>query len=92
MYTSINWNLDSVFDGGVQGTRFKETLKAVEETIRDLSGRVQSLNTLNDAPEDWARMLLELEALEPQISNCWTFVHCLSCADTRDREAPTSGT
>ena len=90
MHASINWNLDSVFDGGVQGTSFTETLKAVEENIQALNVRVQSLDTLKNAPEDWARLLLDLEALEPQISNCWTFVHCLSCADTRDKEAATT--
>ena len=64
MHASINWNLDSVFDGGIEGPLFQETLQAIEESIQSLNERVQSLDALHADPGSWATLLMEFEALE----------------------------
>ena len=87
MQASINWNLDSVFGGGLDGSEFRDTLSTIETTIANLSERVARRPPLEEDPDSWAELLLAFEKLEPQISDCWTYTHCLSCANTQDKEA-----
>ena len=87
MQASINWNLDSVFGGGLDGSEFRDTLSTIETTIANLSERVAQRPPLEENPDSWAELLLAFEKLEPQISDCWTYTHCLSCANTQDKEA-----
>jgi oligoendopeptidase F len=87
MQTSINWNLETVFKGGIKGEDFDSTLKNLTKTVESLLARADELPPLGQDDDAWAAMLLELDALEPQLGDCWAYTHCLSCGNTADQEA-----
>ena len=87
MQAPINWNMGHIFHGGLEGEDFQNGVSALAEELQLLSEQVEALPALEDAPESWAKVLLAFEQFEPQIKDCWTYTHCLSCADTRDKAA-----
>ena len=87
MQAPINWNMGQVFTGGVAGADFTQGVEAIRAQAQSLLERSESLPALEEDFGMWAQLLLDFEDFEPGLKDCWTYTHCLSCADTQDKEA-----
>jgi oligoendopeptidase F len=87
MQTTINWNLETIFEEGIKGEAFADTLAQLTQKVDALLTRSKTLAPLGEDDEAWASILLKMDAIEPEISNCWAYTHCVSCADTNNAHA-----
>jgi len=87
MQTTINWNLERIFEKGISGEAFGDTLAQLIQSVDALLARSKALAPLKEDGENWASLLLAMDTIEPQIGDCWAYTHCVSCADTSDAHA-----
>ena len=87
MQAPINWNLENIFSGGVEGPSFKESLAALRQEAEEMLIAGEALPPLGEDNDAWASLILQMDAFEPRVTDCWAFAHCLSCGDTQDKTA-----
>ena len=80
----INWNLETIFEGGIEGLSYKETVSALRQEAEEMVIAGEALPPLGEDDDAWANLILQMEAFEPRISDCWAFAHCLACGDTQN--------
>lgn len=87
MTRAPTWDLDVIFEGGSQGASFFAELDAAAVAIAACRARVGELPALAEAPNTWAALLTELEALRARANELWTVAHCGACEDTDATES-----
>jgi len=87
MQASINWTLDTIFEGGVKAPNFTQKTAALRSQVETFVERAEELPSLGEKDDDWVALLLEMDAFQSEITNCWVYAHCLSCANTQDKDA-----
>jgi pepF/M3 family oligoendopeptidase len=87
MQAPINWNLESIFEGGIEGPSFSKSFERLRQEVERMVQVADALLPLGEDDEAWAKLLLEMDAFEPKLTDCWAYTHCLSCGDTQNRVA-----
>ena len=77
---SQTWNLDSICPGGPGGDAFQQELQRLTGALRQLVARADALPA-EPAPADLGRLLLDLEAIQPEIEQIGAFAGCHAAAD-----------
>ncbi|RME28360.1 MAG: oligoendopeptidase [Deltaproteobacteria bacterium] len=80
-----NWNLDSIFDGGVTGPAFQERLAQAEADVQALTAAADALGDPARDPA-WESVLPALDALERRIHELSSFTGCLAAAHAEDED------
>lgn len=85
--TAPTWNLDTIFPGGSEGAPFTDALKVAEEGVEELVRRGDALPDLPDDLDRWVHFLVDQDRFVRKAWQVATFAHCVTCADTADRNA-----
>ena len=81
----INWNLDSLYEGGSRSAAFEKLLKKCD---KELSGYDEKLESLPGTPGDeWAHATIDLQNIAMNLWEAISFVECLQAQDTDDSAA-----
>lgn len=77
---SQTWNLDSLYPGGPAGDAFSGALQRLTGALRQLVARADALPAAPE-PALLGRLLLDLEAIQPEIEQLGAFAGCHAAAD-----------
>lgn len=83
---SESWNLEPLLPGGPGGAAFAEACKRLEGQLRQLIARADALAAQPEAAT-LARLLLDLEAIQPELEQLGTFAGCHAAADATGEAA-----
>ena len=81
------WDLEPICPGGPGGETFIERHGAVAAEAAALRARAEALGTLDDDPDAWQAVLLDLEAVRSRIHELSTFATCSASTDARSSDA-----
>ncbi|MDP6931288.1 MAG: M3 family metallopeptidase [Myxococcota bacterium] len=76
-----NWDLESIFAGGVDGDPFRDALIQVEQELGEVCVRADALGDPATDPA-WGTVLPQLLDLETRLHQAWTFAACHSAAQS----------
>lgn len=82
----VTWDLESLFPGGFEGTRWTEKLSWVEARVGDI---VAEADALGDPTTDdrWDTVLPALERLSKVAGSLFAYAHCRTADDVADADA-----
>lgn len=83
---SQTWNLDSIYPGGPGGDAFQQEFQRLSAALRQLVARADALPA-SPEPADLARLLLDLESIQPEIEQIGAFAGCHAAADATGEAA-----
>lgn len=78
------WDLDTIFSGGSASPELLKTMDDLAALTDDLHQRVSQLGADVDA---WTQFLADQELADAKLGEAYSFVHCLTAQDVRDRQA-----
>ena len=70
MQASNNWNLDTIFEGGVKAPDFTQKIELLRSKVETFVQRAEALPCLGEKDEDWVEGLYKL--VEKRFSNAIT--------------------
>ncbi len=86
MTNAPTWNMAVVYKNGVTDNSFVADFDALRGDVDRLKVRSEELPLPSDT-DTWALLLGDIFAVEKRLHELWTFTHCHTCADTKDKKA-----
>jgi len=77
MTYSQNWNLDSIYSGGIEGSDFQSTLKSITEALTSFEQSFQPTNDISKLVD----ATLKLQKLDSTLRTLNVYVNALTSAD-----------
>ncbi len=77
----LNWDLDSILPGGLEGEAFTTSIAAVEARAEALVARADALGEPGVDPA-WAEVIVALEDTSRDLGEPYAWLHCAAAADT----------
>lgn len=88
MIYSETWDLDALFEGGVTGVPFKNTIENLKLRQNDLIGKMESIDfSENDASIQLAQLICEMATFEAEVTEAGTFANMSADSDMSDENA-----
>ncbi|WP_225047726.1 M3 family oligoendopeptidase [Lacticaseibacillus kribbianus] len=84
----INWQLDSIFPGGIDSPQLKARIKDVTAKLPELAAQIAAWDPASD--KDFAGLtaiMALLEDVENGLATCATFANMIQSADTANQQA-----
>lgn len=79
----LNWDLESILPGGLEGEAFTASIAAVEARAEALVARADGLGEPGVDPA-WAEVIVALEDASRDLGEPYAWLHCAAGADTAD--------
>ncbi len=91
MNYSINWDLDSIFQGGSESQELKKRLTSLKQQLTSYKKSIKDWQIRKDAPkyQTFSEILLEQEKISNGFSQCISFVTAIQSANVHDKKANT---
>lgn len=92
MKYSITWDLDSLFNGGIDSPELEQRLALLDQQISDYSDEITAWNPESDAPafEAFSDILKTQELVKNGFNQAISFVTAIQSADVNDKKAGTT--
>ncbi len=92
MKYSIKWDLDSLFNGGIESPELQTRLTLLDNQILDYSKKVSAWKPESDAPkfEMFTKILASQELVQNGFGQTISFVNAIQSADVNDKKAGTT--
>lgn len=89
-----SWELDSIFEGGVDSAAFEDAIRAIEADVARLHSQLDALEpvgagaTLSDKGlDEWAAFLVAIERLSDRLDQAGSWVSCVAVTHTDNPRA-----
>ncbi|MBA4495380.1 hypothetical protein ACFO25_01200 [Paenactinomyces guangxiensis] len=85
----LNWNLDSIFQGGSNSDEFRRYLEEWESDMVELNLLLEKLDPFhfNLARGSWTEAIAQLESCEERREEAESFTRCLTSQNVTDGQA-----
>lgn len=89
MTYSINWDLDTIFQGGSESKELLERIALLEEQIQEFTTNIQAWVPQNDSPifATFTKLLAENDTISKGFSQSFSFVTAVQSANVQDKKA-----
>ncbi|MGY3765837.1 M3 family oligoendopeptidase [Vagococcus vulneris] len=91
MTYSITWDLDSLFDGGVESKELSDRLSLLDTQLKEFDGLVKNWNVEADTPNfaDFNQIFSTIETTQKGLSQLVSYVTAIQSADVTNKKAGT---
>lgn len=88
MKYSLNWDLDSLFSGGINSAQLKAKLAKLKTAIATLGDLLDRWDAASDAPQyqQFIKLITQLQAIEAGIGQAGLFISAVGSADINNPE------
>lgn len=88
MKYSLNWDLDSLFSGGINSAQLKAKLAKLKTAIATLGDLLDRWDAASDAPQyqQFIKLITQLQAIEAGIGQAGMFISAVGSADINNPE------
>lgn len=87
MTYSLNWNLDTIYPGGIHSPEFADKLKLLAQQITDLKTAIDNYDLASDASfKKFAQLVADNQTIFSGLRTAALFVNALSAADYTNSE------
>lgn len=87
MHYAINWDLDSIFEGGSHSSALAARLEELSQQIKNYQQAIEAWDVTQTTPEVIANILQKEEICSNGFSQCGSFIGALLSSDVNDQKA-----
>ncbi|EOT45335.1 oligoendopeptidase F [Enterococcus sp. AZ150] len=87
MHYAINWDLDSIFEGGSHSGALAARLEELSQQIKNYQKAIEAWDVTQTTPEVIATILQKEEICSNGFSQCGSFIGALLSSDVNDQKA-----
>lgn len=89
MHYSETWDLDSIFEGGIDSPALKTKLTTIKQQLQETQATLANWRADADTPDyDWFQQIVtDLQRIEAALAQCEVFVVAIQSADARNTKA-----
>ncbi len=87
MHYAINWDLDSIFEGGSHSDALAARLEELSQQIKNYQKAIEAWDVTQTTPEVIATILQKEEICSNGFSQCGSFIGALLSSDVNDQKA-----
>jgi len=86
MTNAPTWKMAVVYENGVTDKSFLEDFNSLQAEVDKLKNRSDALPEPSHI-DVWASLLTDISDISKRLHELWTFTHCHTCADTKNKKA-----